>query len=175
MTSSWAVVLEEDAVAVGDLRHHLHLALAYAPTPVVGLYLGTGNAVGQTQHQIRDAVRAAEDHNCAWLVADCLIGSVGYAVKTDLLADMIEFITDRDEELPLRISRWAQHRHVAICYTQPSLVDHNDGESVGRQWRGPYYSGRKAWRHGTRSCWCTGSVELGHCPVWSAPRKEKSQ
>jgi hypothetical protein len=164
----WSVVLEEDAVPVQDFARHVERALEYAPSPIVGLYLGTSNPASQAQQQIKQAVRAALDANQAWIAADCLIGSVGYAVRTDLLPDMIDFITERSEELPLRISRWAQARHIGICYTQPSLVDHFDGDSVGRPWRGPHYPGRKAWSYGTRECWCTGSVPLGFCSVWSA-------
>ncbi len=164
---TWATVLEDDAVPVPDFRKHLAAALEYAPAPVVGLYLGTGHRPGETQQQIRQAVTAAKDANRAWIMADCLIGSVGYAIRFDLLADMVEFITARDEELPLRITRWAQDRGVAICYTQPSLVDHEDNESIGRPWRGPNFPKRRAWFYGTRACWCTGTVKLGHCPIWS--------
>lgn len=164
----WSVILEEDAVPVPDFSGHADRALEYAPAPIVGLYLGTSNPASQAQQQIRQAVRAAQDANQAWIAADCLIGSVGYAVRTELLPDMIDFITEREEELPLRISRWSQARHIDICYTQPSLVDHFDGDSVGHPWRGPHYPGRKAWSYGTRECWCTGSVPLGFCTTWSA-------
>lgn len=165
----WVVVLEDDAVPVPDFRKHLAGALQYAPTPVVGIYLGTGHRSGKTQQQIRQAVAAAEEQNCGWLLADCLIGSVGYALRADVLDSIIASITDREEELPLRISRWAQARSIDICYTQPSLVNHDDSASIGRPWRGPGFPDRRAWSYGTRECWCTGSVRLGYCPVWSGP------
>jgi len=169
----WVVCLEDDAVPLPEFRRHLSEALEYAPAPVVGLYLGTGNPSGEAQRQIRQAVVSAEERGHAWLLADCLIGSVGYALEAHLLEDMIEFIEDRDEELPLRISRWAQDRKIPICYTQPSLVDHADVDSIGRPWRGDKYTGRKAWNFSQPSCWYTGTVQLGHCPVWSAPKEEK--
>lgn len=166
--ADWLAVLEDDAVPVGNFRAHLGAALEYAPSPIVGLYLGTGNPSGEAQRQIRQAVVTAQERNLGWIMADCLIGSVGYAIETHLLPDIIDFITDRDEEeLPLRITRWAQEGNIDICYTMPSLVNHEDAPSIGNPWRGPYYSGRKAWWHGTRSCWCTGSTRLGHCPIWS--------
>lgn len=166
----WFTLLEDDAVPVELFTHHLGLALRHAPAPIVGLYLGTGNPSGEAQRQIRQAVVTAQNTRTAWLLADCLIGSVGYALRTDILDDLTDFITDRDEELPLRISRWAQHRDVAICYTMPSLLNHDDGVSIGGTWRGPHYRGRKAWWHGTRNNWNTDTVTLGHCPIWS---KEK--
>lgn len=171
--SEWSVCLEDDAVPVSHFNEHLAAALEYAPAPVVGLYLGTGNPSGEAQRQIRQAVVAAQERNQAWLTADCLIGSVGYAIETHLLDDVIDFIANRDEELPLRISRWAQDRRVSVCYTAPSLVNHDDSDSIGRPWRGPKYLGRKAWWYGTRTNWCTGSIKLGHCPVWSAPKELK--
>ncbi len=168
-TAEWACILEDDAVPAADFRKHAAKALEYAPAPVVGLYLGTGHHSSETQRNAELAVTAAQERNCGWILADCLIGSVGYAVRANKLTNMIASITDREEELPLRISRWAQARNIPICYTQPSLVDHDDSESVGRPWRGPGFPARRAWSHGTRKCWCTGSVTLGHCPVWSAP------
>lgn len=160
----WAVVLEDDARPVTEFRRHLEAALRYAPAPLVGLYLGTaGNPAGQTQQQIRRAVGEAQ----AWIVADCLIGSVGYAVHRDLIDDLTAFVDDREEELPLRISRWAQARGHDVCYTQPSLVDHTDVETIGRPWRGPARVPRRAWNFGTRECWCTPAVRLGPCPIWS--------
>lgn len=171
--SNWVTCLEDDAVPLPDFRRHLVEALEFAPTPIVGLYLGTGNPSGEAQRQIRQAVVTAEAHGSSWLIADCLIGSVGYAMEAHLLEDMIEFIEDRDEELPLRISRWAQDRKIPICYTQPSLVDHADVDSIGRPWRGTKYTGRKAWNFGKPSVWYTKSIQLGYCPVWSAPKEEE--
>jgi hypothetical protein len=169
----WVVVLEDDALPVPDFRRHVTRALEYAPAPVVSLYLGTGNPSSESQQRIRQAVAAAADDHLAWVLADCLIvSSVGYAVRADLLADMVAFITDREEELPMRITRWAQHRSIDIAYTQPSLVDHDDVESIGRPWRGPYFPKRKAWNFGVRDCWCTGTVRLGYCPVWSVPKEK---
>lgn len=167
----WCVVLEDDAVPVEDFRHHLTRALEHAPEPIVGLYLGTGNPSGEIQRQIRQAVLAAQKSNNAWIVSDCLIGSVGYALRASLITPMLGYITDRDEELPLRISRWAQQNNVAICYTMPSLVNHEDGPSVIAPYRvqpGITPSPRAAWNYGTRRQWNTGAVRMGHCPNWSA-------
>lgn len=169
-TSEWAVVLEDDAVPVPKFRDHLTAALQHAPAPVVGLYLGTGNPSGEAQRQIRQAVVSAKERNQAWLLADCLIGSVGYAVQTRLIPDIVDFITDREEELPLRITRWAQDREIRICYTQPSLVNHDDSDSIGTPWRGPRYLGRKAWSYGSRTSWGTGTIDIGYCPIWSKPK-----
>lgn len=162
----WAVILEDDAVPVADFRFYTKHALAAAPAPIIGLYLGT-SAPSETQQQIRRAITAAEIADHAWISADCLIGSVGYAIQAWALPDLIAFAHDADGELPLRISRWAQTRRFGIAYAQPSLVDHDDGESIGRPWRGPGFPKRKAWRFGTRDSWATPTTRLGFCPIWS--------
>jgi GR25 family glycosyltransferase involved in LPS biosynthesis len=170
--ASWIVVLEDDAVPVKDFRFHVKQAVTHAPSPFVSFYLGTGNAVSETQQQIRRAVGIARDNGDAWIVGDCLIGSVGYAVRGDVAEDMVEFIDSRagrGEELPLRISRWAQDRGHPVAYTMPSLVDHDDGESIGRPYRSDFPK-RKAWYHGTRDNWNTKATLLGYCPTWSKPR-----
>lgn len=163
--TEWRVVLEDDAVPVHGFRGHVRRALAHAPAPVVGFYLGTGNPSGEVQIQIRQAVVAAKERRLAWIVGDCLIGSVGYAVHDGFCDEMLDYIWDRDEELPLRISRWAQARGVEVCYTCPSLVDHDDTDTVD----GPAVrSERRAWAFGVPGNWDTPSVRLGHCPKWSA-------
>lgn len=163
----WAVVLEDDAVPVPDFRKYLCRALQHAPAPVVGLYLGHGNPSGEVQRRIRPAIMAAEEKDYAWITADCLIGSVGYAVRFELVKDLVADIAGRDEELPLRISRWAQLRDIGICYTQPSLVNHDDSDSVNCYWRPANYTVRKAWKYGTRENWQTPAVQLGAIPRWS--------
>lgn len=168
MPDSWVVVLEDDAVPVAGFNHHLARALKHAPSPVVGLYLGTGNPSGEAQRQIRQAVVSAQERRCAWIAADCLIGSVGYAIRDHAIDDLLTFIDEQErqnEELPLRISRWAQRRCIDISYTQPSLVNHADGDPVNPV--PPGRRDRRAWSYGVRDNWDTGTVRLGHIPKWS--------
>lgn len=168
----WCVVLEDDAVPVGDFRFHVKQALACAPAPIVGLYLGYGHPSGETQRQSGAAARLAKAENRAWIIGDALIGSVGYAVRIRLIAPMLSVISQRGEELPLRISRWAQASDIPVCYTAPSLVDHADVDPVN----GPALTAherasggnRRAWFWGTRAGWVTPVVPLGYCPGWSA-------
>lgn len=165
--NTWCVVLEDDAQPVRAFTHHLQRALRHAPAPVVGLYLGGGNPSGETARQVRQAAVRAMDSRKAWIVGDCLIGSVGYAVADYLMDDMIDFIDKRVEELPKRISRWVQRRSLQVAYTQPSLVDHGDYEPIKPA--PPGRAARRAWNYGLPpSTWDTGVVQLGHCPDWSA-------
>jgi hypothetical protein len=185
LDADWCVVLEDDAIPVPNLLFHVKHALAHAPAPVVGLYLGSGNPSGQPQRRIRQAVVAAQvgsepsgrtdNEGWAWITADCLIGSVGYAIRASLVDGMVGDLAYRAGEFPLRLSRWAQEWDIGVCYTVPSLVDHDDGVPIGytaeefqrlRQTRVPGVW-RKAWCFGTREGWDTPAVPLGFCDVWS--------
>jgi hypothetical protein len=163
----WCVILEDDAIPCKDFRQRVKEALPFAPAPIVGLYLGTGNPSGAVQRTIGVAVRAAAEKNAAWITSDCLIGSVGYAVRIRLITPLLAEIVNRDEELPLRISRWAQAAEISICYTQPSLVNHTDGPPVG--FTGGARSERRAWNFHPRTLrnWDTKAVQLGDCGMWS--------
>jgi hypothetical protein len=169
--ADWCVVLEDDAQPVNNFRVHVKEALLHAPAPVVGLYLGTGNPSGAAQRTIGVAVRAAIERDWAWIVGDCLIGSVGYALRIRHAADLLADINGREGELPLRISRWAQSRDVPVCYTRPSLVDHADGEPVDCAMLAPggRRGERRAWDYGTRKRWDTPAMVLGVVPGWSRP------
>jgi hypothetical protein len=164
--SEWCIVMEDDAVPVPAFRTEAAAALQCAPSPLVGLYLGQGNPSGQMQRDIRQVLEKAQ----AWITADYFISSVAYAVRSNLIPQMLEFIRPRDEELPLRISRWAQDREILAAYTHPSLCNHADLESV-------IYPGiplaerqklpRVAWNWGTRRNWMTEAVHLPPVAEWS--------
>lgn len=162
----WCVVLEDDALPVPGFRTAAADALKWAPSPLVGLYLGQGNPSGEIQRNIRVAL----DKNTAWITADYFIASVAYALKADAIPTLIDFITPRDEELPLRISRWSQFQGLLTAYTRPSLVNHRDDEST-------IYPGiplaerqklpRIAWDCGSRSNWNTPATHLPPDAKWS--------
>lgn len=169
LDADWYVVLEDDASPLPDFRRLVGEALMYAPEQIVSLYLGTGNPSGVTQRNIRQAVMAAQSQNLAWIVADCLIPGVAYALRSDIIHDVIDGISERSEELPLRITRWAQENRASVCYTQPSLVDHEDSDPIGHPFRPPGYLQRKAWRwEQPRQGWITPAVMLAPCPLWSS-------
>lgn len=160
---SWCVVLEDDAVAVPDFLRAVERALCEAITPVVGFYLGTGNHPVAQQN-----ISRAIESDDAWIASDYLINGVGYAVHSWYVWELLQFISDRnDEELPLRITRWLQANDLYCHYTNPSLVDHADVPSI----IAPDHTlpSRRAWVTGVRTDYDTPATELGWCPIWSAP------
>jgi len=161
----WLIVLEDDAIPIPDFRIHAERALAYARTPLVSFYLGTGNN-RDVQNAIRMATHTADKVGATWIAADALMFTVGYAVRRDAVNRLITAIdTTIRVEVPLRITRWAQRVRVGVDYTWPSLVDHPDGYSIIGQ---TTIKGRRAHRHGTAACWDTGAIALGPVPIWSA-------
>lgn len=163
----WCVVLEDDSIPVPAFRTQAAAALACAPTPLVGLYLGQGNPSGDVQRNIRVALDAAQ----AWLTADFFIASVAYAIKANYIADLIDYIRPRDEELPLRITRWSQERGILTSYTRPSLIQHTDKDSViypdlpeAERRKMP----RVAHEFGSRENWKTAAVRIANSANWSA-------
>jgi GR25 family glycosyltransferase involved in LPS biosynthesis len=162
----WAIILEDDARPVPGFRDHLKRALVKTDTPLVGLYLGTGNPDGPTQRAISPAVRAAEASGSHWIVSDWFISTVGYAVRSSWLPALIAGISDMGGPVDNRINEWTHGVGIKTWYTQPSLVDHEDDRSLlraARSWHTP----RRAWRVGSRTEWNDLTVEMGYAEGWS--------
>ena len=157
--ANWLVVLEEDAVPVEGFAEQLTEALANAPVSVVSLYLGRLRPP-QQQWMIGPATQRADERNACWIVSRQFLHGVGLAIRSDLVADMLNTI---DETLPIdeAILAWAVKRRYRVGFTWPSLVDHADGETLLKHRDGQAREpGRVAWRAGTRTDWNIDAVEM---------------
>jgi hypothetical protein len=166
----WCVVLEDDARPAPKFREQLEKALAVAETPLVGLYLGTGNPRGHTQQAISAAVYSAETTGSHWITADWFMSTVGYAVKTSWLAALTSGLLSRGGPADNRINDWSHQVKFRTWYTQPSLVDHADEPSMingAHLALGDMVKPRQAWRFGTRDEWFARTVEMGYAKGWS--------
>lgn len=162
----WCVVLEDDARPVPKFRQQLELALKEAETPLVGLYLGTGNLGGPTQRAIAPAVAQAEASESHWIRSRWFISAVGYAVRSMWLPALLSGISGVGGPVDVRINEWSHRAGVETWYTQPSLVDHDDGQSLISAVGVPMPK-RRAWRYGTRSEWGSSTVKMGYAHGWS--------
>lgn len=148
----WSVVLEDDAVPVAGFIAELRSALRVAPSPVVSLYLGRLRPP-QYQRSIRSAVERADAAGADWIVSDRMYHGVGYAIRTELLESLSEFVVD----LPVdeRISEWVRSNNLKVSYTWPSLVDHADIPTVIERHRdgARRTPGRVAWRAAGHRVW----------------------
>jgi hypothetical protein len=161
----WCVVLEDDAQPVLDFREQLKMALARAHTPLVGLYLGTGNPAGPTQQAIVPAVEAAEASQSNWIVADWYISTVGYAVRSAWLPAMLTALSEMGGPVDMRINEWTHAANIKTWYTQPSLVNHGDDTSViaGPGIPTPI---RRAHRYGSRTEWSSRTTQMATAVPW---------
>lgn len=158
----WSVVIEDDAVPLPasrgaeGFRRQLHAALAAAPGPVVSLYLGRSRPP-QWQSTI---ARTVDRTDACFLASTHLLHGVGYAIRTELIPDMLQCITPLQQTLPIdeAVSLWCRAREHQILYTWPSLVDHLDGPTLIPDRVGEYDLPRRAWRHGYREGEWTSSV-----------------
>lgn len=157
----WVCVLEDDAQPIKDFRTQLHQALTAAPTPVVSLYLGTGNPP-QWQHRIKHATIHADKANAAWITTNRLLYGVAVCTYTSLIPAMLASI-ERDQQISplLPFDQAARNWASRIGFTWPSLVDHADTPTLINHPDGsPRTQPRRAWRVGGRDRWTQRTVAL---------------
>lgn len=149
--TEWSLAVEDDAVPVAGLRAALEAqALPAAPRGLISLYVGTDSRDDVAQ-RLRAAYREAERTGTAWLRLRALYWGVAVAAPTDCASG----IAARLRRFPrlmsdTTVSRWARRTQTPIHATFPSMVDHDDGDSVlGHGRRGP----RKAIEVGLPTGW----------------------
>lgn len=154
--STWSVVLEDDCEPVEGFREQLEQALTAAPTPIVGLYLGTSTPT-HWQRRIR-TVRKHNPDTHFYTTGFHLLNAVGVAIRTHLLPLQVSTQIPIDEA----IADWCRTNHHTVAYTNPSLVEHADGPPVitVRYDGQPRTHPRKAWNVGTRQRWATTEAAM---------------
>jgi hypothetical protein len=153
----WAVVLEDDAVPVRDFAAQLDGVLAYAPTPLVSLYLGRSRPPAW-QNWIRQATLRADHADACYIESRRLLHGVGVAMHTGLIGAMLRQTRHLDRGTPVdeAITLWARHQRppLTVSYCWPSIVDHLDGPTLVAHRDGkPRATARKAWAVGSRNRW----------------------
>lgn len=162
MDSEWSLVLEDDALPVTDFRHNVISALDVAPSPIVSLYLGTGNPICW-QPRIERALNWADKRDANWLLCRNLIHAVAVVVKTSHIESMLDSLYCIDDPIDESITAWAVKRFgvQSVSYTIPSLCDHNDGPTLMRHADNRRrVAQRVAWRRGMRDQWNSDVVHL---------------
>lgn len=156
--ATYLVVLEDDALPIPAFTEQLDAALTASPFPVVGLYLGTGYPE-HLQPRIQQAVARAEKQDASWITTNEHLHGVGIAIKTDLVADMLNTRIDRPFDYHIR--NWAKANNHTVGFCFPSLLDHADEPSlVNHPDGGERTEPRKAWNWGSRQSWTSNSVQL---------------
>lgn len=157
-TTTWSVVLEDDAVPVDDFTTQLEQAISAAPTPIVSLYLGRSRPP-HWQGRIHQATEQADQADACFITNTHLLHAVGVAIHTHLLHDLTAVHTNYPADQ--HICWWARDRKHRISYTWPSLIDHQDGPTLIHHPDGVTRTpGRIAWRTGTRTHWTNTTVSM---------------
>lgn len=168
----WAVVLEDDAQPVEGFRAQASQALAATPTNVVSFYLGTGRPIWfemagrgsaqKLQPLIHKAVDTAKAEDASFILAPKLFHAVAVAIRTPLIPSMLSSVQRSPKPIDFAIGDWCVAEGHTVAYTTPSLVDHDDTETViPRHPDGePRLQPRKAHRVGTRTMWTSRSVDI---------------
>ena len=160
----WSVVLEDDVDLVPDFIFQLGQVLAVTPSPVVSLYLGRGHPHGGTADwQNRIGAKIATD--VCWLTAESLLSGQGYAIKTELIPDMLSLVTPLTEDgMPIdeAVSVWCQERNILVAHCRPSIVNHKDLPPLIKKRKDgqPRTAKRTAWLYSSRTCWDGSTAHL---------------
>lgn len=158
LTSTWSVILEDDAVPVEDFRAQLTQALPMAPAPIVSLYLGRQRPP-HWQKRIQRALAQAEETESPWIISTHMLHAVGYAIRTEHLPSLLAH--ESTHPIDEHISSWARRYGHTIAYTTPSLVDHADWPTIVDHPDGDRRKpGRTAWSFGSTHQWTTKTVTL---------------
>lgn len=166
-TQSYTVILEDDCVPVDGFRDQMAAAISAAPrchykdgnhcpAPIVSAYLGTGYP-RYWQPGIGKAIQKADALNAPWILSEHLLHAVAYAIRTDLIADLLQ----HRQQLPIddMITEWARANGHQVAYTYPSICDHQDGPTVITA-RVERRHPRHAHRTGTRTTWTGPTTTL---------------
>jgi len=161
--TAWGCAIEDDAQPIPGFRDQLDQVLAVAPSPVVGLYLGTGRPA-HWQQAIHQATAKADREHAHWIIARRQLFGVGIAIHTTLIDNMLAHTATTNEPIDQAIRTWADHNGHHIAFTWPSHLDHTDSQPVAEhRWTQPIAVAtkpRKAWRVGTREHWTSRAVNL---------------
>jgi GR25 family glycosyltransferase involved in LPS biosynthesis len=159
----WSVVIEDDAVPCPDFRRQLHAVLQKAPAPIVSLYLGRERPP-HWQSSIARAISPpySDPH---FLTTTDLLHAVGYAIRTDLLDDMLSWTAPFESTMLIDnlITAWARARHHQIAYSRPSIFNHRTDlipVVTDHQDDDERLLPRTAWIFGTRKYWESTTAEI---------------
>jgi hypothetical protein len=158
LDSTWAAVVEDDAIPVPDFLNQAEQALAVAPAPVVSFYLGRARPKRWQQERIAPAIAKAERYDTHWLTCTHLLHAVAVAMRTELVDEWLQWAHTSTLPIDERITAWCIAHDHKIAYSWPSICDHADGATLIDHT--PTADPRIAWRTGTRDTWTSTATPM---------------
>ena len=160
----WCIVLEDDAQPVQRFRKQAQTALATTPCDIVSFYLGHPRHWHWYPDQMERLTAAgtlADEQQACWIRSKDIIHGVALAIRTELVAGMLEHITGSTLPIDYAIRQWVRDTGRTTAFTWPSLIEHHDGPTLVKHHdRKPRPTPRKAWRVGERTHWTTEAVTM---------------
>lgn len=126
--ADWIVVLEDDSILLDGFESHVQGALQHVPRDgAVSFYTGTGQPF---RYPVSAAVKKALRRGASWLRANSLYWGPAVALPVHHVQPMLRFVKDIDRPYDQRLGLYLLANRYPCFYTMPSLVDHQDGESL---------------------------------------------
>lgn len=124
LNGDWHIVLQDDAIIPDGFYEHVVAAIQNAPVKtIVSFYTGT---VRPFPGRVASAVRRANEKGYCWLRGYLLFWGVGFAIPTDQILPMLDFVAGRTEPYDTRLGYFYISNRLPVLYTNPSLVDHDE-------------------------------------------------
>lgn len=124
----WLVVVEDDIEMVPNFKTHVRDAIDNLPDlGVLSFYTGYPRPERFRTHR---AVIKAQQSGASYLKHNRLLWGPAVAMRTDMIDDMLNWVSGSDYPYDERFSQWMTARGISAYYTMPSLVNHSDIKSL---------------------------------------------
>lgn len=125
--SEWHVVIQDDAIISKNFYEQVVESIEKAPQrTLISFYIGT---IRPAERKITASVRLVESNNASWILANDLLWGVGFAIPTEDIEPMLEYVSlgRKYRELPYdkRIGVYYKNNKRGVLYTYPSFVNHD--------------------------------------------------
>ena len=127
-SDDWLVVVEDDVELVPNFQKHVQDAIENMPDlGVLSLYAGYPRP---ERFRVASAVQKAKQYGASYLRYNRVLWGPAVAMRTDMIDDMLNWVSGSDWPYDERFSQWMTARRISAFYTMPSLVDHADIDSL---------------------------------------------
>lgn len=128
-SSDWHVVLQDDAIISENLYDNLVNAIDNLPgeETIISLYTGTNRP---HSHKVSRTVAMAQKAEASWIQGRSLHWGVGICIKTSEIERLVKEVDSSPLPYDNRIGKYYRSKNWPVWYTNPSLVDHRDDESI---------------------------------------------
>lgn len=121
-----ALVIQDDAEPVANLRKLLIQALTEVPDTPISLYLGQKKP-SRWAPNVAEAVEEADVVGANWIAASHLLHGVAIVLRHEWITPMLQWAELSNQPYDQRIGRYLRlMRNRRVLYTWPSMVDHDD-------------------------------------------------